>query len=118
MTLRRLTILTFPESQKLWTARCLEHDVAAGGRSIQAATDTLIKVLRAHIAYDRRHGREPLSAFANAPQSYWRALDASMPVPGVIEVEEPAGVEPIRVAVAMFPRHPVLDRPARPLPIP
>ena len=60
----RLRILVFPETHGTWTARGLEHDLAAEGRTIEAAVDTLLKIARAHVAYDRRHNREPLSAFA------------------------------------------------------
>ena len=74
MALRRLSIIVFQETTKAWTARCLEHDVAAVGRTAEAATDALVRVASAHISYDIRHGRPPLSGFGAAPRSYWRAF--------------------------------------------
>jgi O-glycosyl hydrolase len=74
MVLRRLRIVVFPETTKAWMARCLEHDLAAVGRTAEAATDALVRVASAHIAYDIRHGRQPLSGFGTAPRSFWHAF--------------------------------------------
>ena len=76
-----LRIVVFPVSPRTWVARALEHDLAAEGRSIESAIDTVLKIALAHIAYDRRHGREPLSAFAAAPALYWTAFKAGTPLP-------------------------------------
>lgn len=74
MALTRLRIVVFPETTKSWTARCLEHDLEAAGRTAEAALDALVRVASAHMAYDVRHGRAPLSAFGAAPRSYWNAF--------------------------------------------
>lgn len=87
MRLRRLSILAYPESRVWSTARCLEHDLMASGRSADLAIDSLLKMIRAHVEYDTRHRRPALSAFAPAPALYRHAfanasarweLDASM----------------------------------------
>jgi hypothetical protein len=74
MTPTRLRIVVFPETTKSWTARSLEHDLEAVGRTAEAALDALVRVASAHIAFDIRHGRPPLSAFGAAPRSYWNAF--------------------------------------------
>jgi hypothetical protein len=74
MALPRLRVVVFPETTKAWTARSLEHDLAAVGRTAEAAIDALVRVASAHIAYDIRHGRAPLSAFGAAPRPYWNAF--------------------------------------------
>lgn len=74
MRLPQLRIVVFPETTKAWTARSLEHDLAAVGRTADAALDALVRIASAHIAYDVRHGRPPLSAFSAAPRSYWNAF--------------------------------------------
>ena len=56
MSIRRLSIVAFPESRLVSTARCLEHDLMASGRTTEGAVDALLKMVRAHIDYDRRHG--------------------------------------------------------------
>ena len=73
MTVPRLRVVVFPETTKAWTARSLEHDLAAVGRTAEAAVGALMRVASAHVAYDLRHGRLPLSAFCAAPRSYWNA---------------------------------------------
>lgn len=77
MAQTRLRIVVFPETTKAWTARSLEHDLEAGGRTADAALDALVRVASAHIAFDIRHGRAPLSAFGVAPRSYWNAYGTS-----------------------------------------
>lgn len=69
-----LRVLVFPETGSHWTARVLDHDIAVQGRSVESAVDALIKVVRAQMAFDVRHNRAPLSAFAPAPRLYWYAF--------------------------------------------
>jgi hypothetical protein len=74
MLVPTLRILLFREVYGAWTARALEHDISAEGRTLESALDTLLRITRAHIEYDRRHNRMPLSGFAAAPPLYWRAF--------------------------------------------
>lgn len=73
----QLQVLVFAETGKHWTARALEHDIAVQGRSIEGAIDALAKIVRAHVAFDVRHNRLPLSAFPPAPRLYWNAFRAA-----------------------------------------
>ena len=105
----------FPETPKTWTARALEHDLAAAGRSAEAALDTLVKLADAHIAYDLRHGHTPLSAFRAAPDRYWLAFSGAPKKPWPVEL---TGSEPPRslsceVGVASY--NPALRRLTPPL---
>jgi hypothetical protein len=70
----RFRLVVFPETRRTWIARGLDHDLSAEGPTIEAAVDTLLKIARAHIAFDLRHHREPLSGFAAAPRAYWEAF--------------------------------------------
>ena len=104
----RLRILVFPESPRSWTARALEHDLAGGGTTMEAALDTVLKVARAHINYDLRHGRQPLSAFAAAPRLYWEAFAGATRVDIRLD---PAGEETamsMRIIAATVPQHPIV----------
>jgi hypothetical protein len=74
MACSHLRIVVFPETRRTWTARALDHDLAAEGRTVEAALDTLLRIARAHVEFDLRHQREPLSAFASAPPAYWNAF--------------------------------------------
>ena len=56
------------------------------GRTIEAAVDSLAKIARAHIAYDHRHNRIPLSAFVAAPQIYWNAFEGGTQLPPTADV--------------------------------
>jgi hypothetical protein len=114
MTLARLRILVFPETPKHWTARSLEHDIAAVGSTEEAAVETLIKMFRAHIAYDLRHGREPLSAFGPAPHLYWTVFAAATNVRGARELGWPVSGNPTRCQVAVLAQHPILEWCAHP----
>ena len=72
--MQQLRVVVFPETTKAWAARGLEHDLAAVGPTAEAAIDALLRVALAHIEFDMRHGREPLSAFCGAPRPYWHAF--------------------------------------------
>jgi len=102
----RLRILVFPQTRGTWTARGLEHDLAADGRSIEAAVDTLLKIARAHIAFDRRHNREPLSAFAPAPPLYWTAFSGAERLPAPIELDFSETGRPMQIVAAVVSQHP------------
>ena len=114
MAIRRLTILVFPEVHRTWTARGLEHDLAAEGRTIESAVDTLLKIVSAHIDYDRRHNREPLSAFAGAPALYWSAFTRGTPLQIPMNVDWLDGRLPAQIVAAVVPQHPAI----RSLPLP
>jgi hypothetical protein len=103
-----LRIVVYPESARTWTARGLEHDLAAEGRSIELATDAVLKIALAHVAYDRRHNREPLSAFAPAPRLYWTAFQAGSALPIVMEVPWSPHGGTARIITAMLPHHPAV----------
>ena len=112
MVLPRLTVVVFPESNRWWIARSLERDIAAAGRTPESALDSLVKIAQAHIAFDVRHGREPLSAFAPAPRPYWKAfLDADR-TGQEAELRDPERDRVIRVIAARLACHPTIN--ARP----
>jgi hypothetical protein len=112
MTLPRLRIVVFPETTKAWTARSLEHDLEAVGRTAEAALDALVRVASAHIAFDIRHGRAPLSAFGAAPRSYWNAFAGASMSKKPLELlrTEPHG--PFHCSVTVTKDNPAI-RPSR-----
>ena len=63
-------ILVVQRLRCLWVARLMEHDIVVEGRTADAAMNGLIRIVVAHIEYDRRHDRRPLSAFTAAPIRY------------------------------------------------
>jgi hypothetical protein len=105
----RLTILVFPETHRTWTARALEHDLSAEAVSVESAVDTLVKIACAQIAYDRRHARIPLSAFAAAPRIYWTAFGRATRLPPVEFnwADAEAGAPP-RIVAALLEKHPAI----------
>ena len=106
----RLRILVFPETHGTWTARGLEHDLAAEGRTVEAAVDTLLKIARAHVAYDRRHNREPLSAFAPAPERYWNAFSGAARLPAPLQIDWSDNGRPMLIVAAVAAENPGIRR--------
>lgn len=107
MVLSRLRVLVFPESIRWWTARSLEHDIAVSSKTAETALDSLIKIAQAHVAYDVRHGRLPLSAFAPAPRPYWSAFPAHATLR--LELRHPdEGGPTIHVVAARLTQHPII----------
>lgn len=99
----------FPDSRKAWTARCLEHDLSARGATADAAVDSLIKIADAHIAFDIRHGRKPLSAFVSAPQLYWNAFSRAQRLRPV-ELRRPESNRVVQCLIGTVAQHPVVAR--------
>lgn len=114
MARSRLRIVVFPETRRTWIARGLEHDLSAEGRTIEAAVDTLLKITRAHIAFDLRHHCEPLSAFARAPQAYWNAFARGTRLPISTPLDWIDGESPPQIIAAVVSQHPAI-RPALPI---
>lgn len=110
----RLRILVFPETHRTWIARGLDYDLSAEGRTIEAAVDTLLRIVRAHIAFDLRHHREPLSAFASAPRAYWGAFARGTPLPVPIPLDWIDGGPPPQIIATVVTQHPAI-RPAPPV---
>jgi hypothetical protein len=106
----RLRVVIFPESVRAWTARSLEHDIAAGGTTAEAALDTLLRIVQAHAAFDLRHGRPPLSAFAAAPALYWSAFSRAERDALRLELPYRVDTPAIQVLAATAPHHPILSR--------
>ena len=113
MPISRLSIVTFQETRHQFTARCLEHDIVATGRTTELAVDALLKMVRAHFNFDSRHARPPLSAFGPAPRLYWDAFRHgaehwTFDMPS--ELDSSSGLR-TQIDVALIPRHPAI-RPA------
>ena len=102
--------MVYPESPKAWTARSLERDIAAAGRTAEAAVQSLLSIAEAHIAFDARHGRDPLSAFAAAPQLYWKAFAQSSDGAEPREVRRFDSKYDVRYLVGMVPQNPIVRR--------
>ena len=112
MPIRRLSIVAFPESRLVSTARCLEHDLMASGRTTEGAVDALLKIVRAHIDYDRRHARLPLSSFVPAPRLYWDAFrQGSRHWQFDMAADPQDTLGATQVDVSLVPQHPAI-RPA------
>jgi hypothetical protein len=81
MTERRLRFVIFLDAPGLWVVRGLEHDLTAEAHTIGQAMRSVTRMLLAHAEFDVRHDLDPLSAFPAAPQTYWNAFAAGMPIP-------------------------------------
>lgn len=105
-----LRIVVFPETTKTWVARSLEHDLSASGRTADAAIEMLMKIVDAHIAYDIRHGHQPLGAFASAPRLYWQAFVSAPKKDAPIELNRTAPERSVRCVVGFAAQNPALKR--------
>ena len=86
-----LHVLLFQEMPGLWIGRGLEHDVLIEAPTIGEALRALVSLVVAHTAFDYRHKRAPLSAFAAAPPSCWNAFTSGTPLTlAQLGIEQPA----------------------------
>lgn len=72
----RLSLVLYQETPGIWIGRGVEHDLSAEGRTIGETVRALLRLVDAHVLFDARHDRPPLSAFRPAPQPYWNAFAA------------------------------------------
>jgi hypothetical protein len=56
--------------------------------------------VNAHVDFDRRHGRAPLSPFPAAPSRYWQAFERAQPLAVRIESSSEPLFGPIMIAVS------------------
>jgi hypothetical protein len=103
-----LRIVVFPETRRTWTARGLDRDLSAEGRTVEAALDTLLRITRAHFEYDLRHHREPLSAFASAPAPYWDAFARGTHLMMSVPLDWSDGGVPPLITATLVTQHPGL----------
>ena len=75
-----LRVLIFEDVPGTWVAQVLEKDMAAHGPTAYAALAAVQLVLQAHVNFDTRHNRQPLSRLKQAPDVYWRAYERAEPL--------------------------------------
>jgi len=77
-----LRVLIIQQSDGLWAAQCIDHDIAAQGKSIREAKTAFEQTIIGQILYDLKKNREPLAAFPAAPtelqELYERAADVTL----------------------------------------
>lgn len=81
MTANRLSLVLYQDTPGVWVGRGIEHDLTAEGRTIGETVRAVMRLVHAHVEFDARHDRAPLSAFRPAPQPYWNAFSAGTHVP-------------------------------------
>jgi hypothetical protein len=99
-------ILVFEDLPGIWTARSLEHDIVAESRSIEMAIQAVLRIMRAHADFDRRHNRAPLSAFRAAPQIYWNAFRRGSLLPWVAQLSHAVAGLAVEVTAAVAAERP------------
>lgn len=70
----RLNILLRTE-QDIWVAQCLDFDIAAQGKNIDGALDSLERVFIGQIVLDQKRERSPLENIPSAPAEFWKLFE-------------------------------------------
>ena len=78
MTLRILLIRD--SITKFWTAQCLEHDIAASGKSVQDAQKEFERVLYAELRFRKSRGENGLEKIKPAPLFYHKLYEPEQAV--------------------------------------
>ncbi len=96
-----LRVVIFREGDQ-WVAQVLEKDMSAHGPTEYAALAAVQLVLQAHVNFDTRQKRSPLSMLSRAPEAFWRAYEKADPLSLSSDPFQPAQFHP---AVAREPIH-------------
>jgi hypothetical protein len=67
----------FIKENDTWVAQCLEHDIAAQGKTIEAVKTAFKKTVAGQCFLDIHHGGEPLAAIKSAPQYYFDKFETA-----------------------------------------
>jgi hypothetical protein len=110
-----LHVLVFQDLPGRWWARSLEHDLAVEGRNFDAVVDRILQLIFAHIDFDRRHGRVPLSAFPAAPRRFWEAFSRARPVQSVSRGSADSSLTYGPIEISLCDSRPAPDRRPRPV---
>lgn len=65
---------------KFWTAQCLEHDIAASGKSVQDAQAEFTRVLDAEFNIRQERGESGLDELNSAPLYFHQIYEPDMAV--------------------------------------
>lgn len=55
----------------IWTAQCLEFDIAAQGKTMSEAMAAFQRTFAGQVCIDIENGKEPFEDFSQAPVDYW-----------------------------------------------
>ena len=70
-----LRVLVFKEKDgngnEGWMIQCLDHDIAAQGKTLEVAKNRWERAVIGQMIVDRVHGLEPLSSIQPAPGVFW-----------------------------------------------
>jgi len=77
-----------------WVAQCLEHDIAAQGKTLPEVEDAFRKTIIGQIILDLRKGREPLEDLKPAPPMYWRKFSEGLRLGVEPNIELPSQIPP------------------------
>ena len=67
----RVLLFKDENSPNMWNAQCLEHDIAAQGRTVSAVQKAFAQAFVGQILADVKHGKTPLEGLSEAPQRFW-----------------------------------------------
>lgn len=65
-----IRVVAFQEGD-LWSAQCLEYDIATQAASLPDLYYEVERTLRGHVMVAAKLGREPFAGLARAPTKYW-----------------------------------------------
>lgn len=65
----------FMREGEAWIAQCLEHDIAAQGKTLHEAEEIFGRTFVGQLMLDFRRGKEPLQGVRPAPRTYWQKFD-------------------------------------------
>lgn len=65
----------FIREGEAWVAQCLEHNIAAQGKTLHEAEATFGRTLVGQLLLDSRRGKQPLQGIKPAPSVYWRKFE-------------------------------------------
>ena len=76
-TLFKLDVILFESPEGIWSAQCLQYDIAAQARTFQDILYEFERVVVSHIALNHEEGKEAFAGIKPAPDEFWALYDES-----------------------------------------
>lgn len=95
-----IRVLIFKDGDYL-VAQCLEHDVAAQGKSMKELMDSFCYSFFGHVQLAEEFGEVPLADLGEAPPVYWRMYDEAIKLANR-QLKAPCKVKKSKITAPQF----------------
>ena len=73
----KLDVILFESKNGMWSAQCLQYDIAAQADSFHGILYEFERVVISNVALSHELGRKPFEGMKEAPQEFWQLYESA-----------------------------------------